>query len=68
MMQFLHTLCQETPLTIDSFAKALWRHHGQRDGSVKEREPDPLVRSALQVYRDLLSQREMLLERATDLS
>lgn len=37
MMQFLHTLCQETPLAIDSFAKALWRHHGQRDGSVKVR-------------------------------
>lgn len=35
MMQFLHTLSQETPLTIDSFAKALWRYHGQRDGSVK---------------------------------
>lgn len=35
MMQFLHTLCQETPLAIDSFAKALWQYHGQRDGSVK---------------------------------
>ncbi|KIR57968.1 hypothetical protein I314_06230 [Cryptococcus bacillisporus CA1873] len=53
---------------MDSFAKALWRYHGQRDGSVKEREPGPLVRSAFQVYRDFLSQREMLLERAMDLS
>nr|KIR83539.1 hypothetical protein I308_06203 [Cryptococcus tetragattii IND107] len=68
MIKFLRTLWQETPLAIDSFAKALWQHHGQRDGSVKEREPGPLVRSALQVYRDLLSQRKMLLERATDLS